>query len=98
MQTLIVKTETLENANFLASFLRNVKTVKSVTIELNNKKALRNHKIKLAETEPYNWVNPSRPATDKEFEEMIAEAENGPFLTTKELRSAVTKHVKKCNV
>ena len=23
----------------------------------------------------YNWVNPTRPATDEEFEQMIAEAE-----------------------
>jgi hypothetical protein len=39
-----------------------VKSVKSVTISSSDSKA-------------YNWANPSRPATDEEFESMIAEAE-----------------------
>jgi hypothetical protein len=42
--------------------LKKVKSVKSVTISSLDKE--------------YNWVNPSRTATDEEFEAMIAEAEN----------------------
>jgi hypothetical protein len=43
-------------------FFEKVKSVKSVTISSSDDKA-------------YNWANPSRPATDEEFESMIAEAE-----------------------
>lgn len=60
MNTLLVTTETMSNARQLASFLKKVKIVKSVTI---------------ASEEEYNWTNPSRPATDEEFEKMISEAE-----------------------
>jgi hypothetical protein len=62
MNTLLVTTDTKTNAKQLASFLKNVKSVKSVTISSSDNKA-------------YNWANPSRPATDEEFESMIAEAE-----------------------
>ncbi len=37
-------------------------------------------------SEPYDWVNPSRPATDKELDELIAESENSPTLTLEESR------------
>ncbi|HTB30919.1 MAG TPA: hypothetical protein VK808_02775 [Bacteroidia bacterium] len=62
MNTLLVTTDTKTNAKQLASFLKKVKSVKSVTISSSDDKA-------------YNWANPSRPATDEEFESMIAEAE-----------------------
>lgn len=62
MNTLLVTTDSLSNARQLASFLKNVKTVKSVTIDPPDK-------------ELYDWTNPSRPATDEEFEKMILEAE-----------------------
>jgi hypothetical protein len=62
MNTLLVTTDTKTNAKQLASFLKKVKSVKSVTISSSGNKA-------------YNWANPSLPATDEEFESMIAEAE-----------------------
>ena len=61
MNTLVVTTDTKTNAKQLASFLKKVKSVKSVTISTTDN--------------VYNWANPSRPATDEEFESMIAEAE-----------------------
>lgn len=62
MNILLVTTDTKTNAKQLASFLKKVKSVKSVIISSSDNKA-------------YSWANPSRPATDEEFENMIAEAE-----------------------
>jgi dihydroxyacetone kinase len=62
MNTLLITTDTKTHAKELASFLKKVKSVKSVTISSSESKA-------------YNWTNPSCPATDEEFESMIAEAE-----------------------
>ena len=68
MHTILVTTETAANAKLLAAFLSNVKTVKSVSIDPPVREA-------------YNWTNPSRPATDAEHEQMLAECEASPNLT-----------------
>lgn len=73
MQTLIIKTDNIAQARFLSSFLRTVNIVKSVTIEPDEKNN------SLSANEPsveYNWLNPSRPATDEELEGLIFDMEN----------------------
>jgi len=71
MPQIILETDTLAQAKFLSAFLKNVNIVKSVSIEPN--KSSRN--VVNEPAEGYNWTNPSRPATDEEFEQMISEAE-----------------------
>lgn len=41
--------------------------------------------------ETYNWTNPSRPATDEEFELLIAECENRPSMTPEEAKKYTFK-------
>ena len=74
MKTLTITTTTDANANFLAAFLKTVKIVKSVVINKKTIPGLRDSEVSEPEEE-YNWTNPSRPATDEEFEQMISEAE-----------------------
>lgn len=37
-------------------------------------------------SKPYDWINPSRPATDEEIDELIAASENSPLLSAEEAR------------
>ena len=64
MKKLTITTDTENQAKFLATFLKNLQMVRSVDISSEE-----------SSDEEYNWTNPSRPATDEEFEQMIAEAE-----------------------
>ncbi len=78
METLIVTTDTVANAKFLANFLKTVKIVKSVVIndETNLSKV----------SEPageYKLTNPSLSKTDAEFEQMILEVDK-TLLTDKD--------------
>ncbi|MFH1322118.1 MAG: hypothetical protein ABII90_15890 [Bacteroidota bacterium] len=81
MEALIVKIDTAANAKILAAFLKTINSVKSVVF--SNKTPLASV-VKEPEGE-YNWVNPSRPATDKEFEQMISEAEAGKSYTSDQI-------------
>jgi pyruvate-formate lyase-activating enzyme len=84
MHTILLTTDTAANAKLLADFLATVKSVKSVSIDPVIKK------------EEYNWTNPSRPATDEEFEQMIKEIENDKTeYTMEEVKSHVNKELKK---
>ena len=82
MHTVLLTTDTASNAKQLADFLSKVNTVKSVSIDHNKK-------------EKYNWINPSRPATDDEFEQMITECEEGGTLTLQEAQKLSTDKIKK---
>jgi len=62
MYRVIIETETQANAKSLATFLKNLKTVKSVSFEHETAKG-------------YDWINPSRPATDEEIEQMLSEGD-----------------------
>ncbi len=81
MHTILLTTDTKANAKALAEFLSNVKTVKSVSIDPVN-------------TE-YNWTDPSRPATDVEFEQMIVEMkqDKGEY-TPNQIKNFVNKELK----
>lgn len=84
MHTIVLTTDTAANAKLLADFLSTVKSVKSVSIDPEIKK------------EEYNWTNPSRPATDGEFEQMIQECENDKReYTLEEAQKLSSKKIKK---
>lgn len=44
-------------------------------------------------SEPYNWVNPSRKATDEEIEQMLDECENSPTLSAEEARQYLSERI-----
>ena len=94
METLIVTTDTVANAKFLANFLKTVKPVKSVLIEKKEKYT----EVSEPEEE-YNWINPSRPATDEEFEQMCREMDDeeeaGLFFTPEEVKAKALNTLKK---
>ncbi|MBI5219531.1 MAG: hypothetical protein HY958_11425 [Bacteroidia bacterium] len=102
MQTLIVKVDTAANAGLLASFLKTIPYIASVKEDLPASlprlvggRQGKKQKPLTAE----DWCKPSaRPATDEEIEQMIAECEASPFVTTEELRKNVTKRFKKCKM
>ncbi len=106
MQTLIVKTENQATAKFLLAFLKTVSFVKSITLSsdegennvLNEpaSSALRAPSPKEKGSgnnfiEEYNWINPSRPATDEEIDAMLDACENSPGLTTAEAKAETYK-------
>ena len=90
METLIVTTDTVANAKFLATFLETVKPVKSVVIEKKEKYT----EVSEPEEE-YNWTNPSRPATDEEFEKMIVESMKGKAISAETSRKRNLKKFEK---
>jgi pyruvate-formate lyase-activating enzyme len=85
MHTILLTTDTAANAKLLADFLSTVKSVKSVSINPMVNKG-----------EEYNWTNPSRPATDEEFEQLAKEMEQdkGEY-TLEEAKALSTKKIKK---
>ena len=94
METLIVTTDTVANAKFFANFLKTVKPVKSVLIEKKEKYT----EVSEPEEE-YNWINPSRPATDEEFEQMCREMDDeeeaGLFFTPEEVKAKALNTLRK---
>ena len=82
MHTILLTTDTAANAKLLAAFLSTVKTVKSVSIDP-------------PAVEAYDWTNPSRSATDEEFEQLAIEMEQdkGEY-TSKEVISFVNEELK----
>lgn len=87
MQTLIVKTESEAATKLLLAFLKTVRLVKSVTLFSPET----NTSVVNESSEAYNWTNPSRPATDEEFELMIAEAEAEEGIPAEEARALTMK-------
>jgi len=90
MTRLTIETDTASHAKFLSSFLKTVSMVKSVKIEPDTDSA----NIAKEPAEEYDWINPSCPATDEEFEQMIAECEASPSLTAEEAKALTMKEIK----
>ncbi|MFH1319585.1 MAG: hypothetical protein ABII90_02900 [Bacteroidota bacterium] len=88
MTRLTIETDNAASAKFLASFLKNHKLVRTVVIEKKG------DKIETVQepAEEYNWINPSRPATDEEIEQMLTECEKGKGIPSEVSR---TKNLKK---
>lgn len=91
MIRLTIETDSIANANFLAAFLRTVKSVKKVVVEKPSSEEMRVEEPSAA----YNWTNPSRPATDEEIERMLDECENSPTLTAEEAKEATLNEIRK---
>lgn len=68
MQKVIVNIDNPTNANLFMKMAGQLNFVESVKIE----------------DEGYDWINPTRPATDEECEDMIAEAEESPSMAAEE--------------
>jgi hypothetical protein len=68
MQKVIVNIDNPINANLFLRMVEQLNFVESVKIE----------------GEEYDWINPTRPATNEECEQMIAEAEESPSMTAEE--------------
>lgn len=88
MQKLIVTTENEAATKLLLAFLKTVRLVKSVTIFSPETKAT---SVVNESSEVYNWINPSRPATDEEIDLMLDECEASPELTLEEAKALTMK-------
>lgn len=90
MQTLIVKTESEAATKLLLAFLKTVRLVKSVTLVSSEVNA----SVVNEPATSYNWINPSRPATDEEIELMLNECEASPELTLEEAKALTLKEIR----
>lgn len=68
MQKVIVNIDDATNANLFLKMVEQLNFVDSVKMESGG----------------YNWLNPARPATDEECEQMIKEAEESSSMTAEE--------------
>ena len=68
MTTLVIRTDTMSHARELSAELKRKKFVKSV--DVFNEPALSQS----------DWIKPGRPATEKEIEKMMKEAEDSPSI------------------
>lgn len=90
MQTLIVKTESEAATKLLLAFLKTVRLVKSVTLVSSEVNA----GVVNEPATSYNWINPSRPATDEEIELMLNECEASSSYTSDEVMDFVKAELK----
>jgi hypothetical protein len=71
MQKVIVTIDDPANAKLFLKMVKQLNFVESAKIEQAK----------------YDWINPSRPATDDECEQMIAEAEKSPAMSAEEAQT-----------
>lgn len=81
MPKILLNIDTAANARLIAAFLSTVKSVKSVSFDSSV-------------NEKYDWINPSRPATDDEIAQMLKECEKSPLLSSKEAKKFTMKELK----
>lgn len=74
MEQLIITIEGKSNADLLMRLMRKFNFVKSV-IRDTSAGSVSGVVSKQAKAEGYNWINPTRPATDEEFEQLAVEME-----------------------
>lgn len=87
METLIVKINNSANATHFIKLMKELKYVKSVDKDKPSQTSVKE----------YDWINPSRPAIDDEFEQMILEAEKDPLMTAEEAKAHTYKLIDKWN-
>ncbi len=78
MQKVIVNIDNLTNAGLFLKMVEQLNFVESAKIE----------------DKEYDWLNPTRPATDEECEAMIVEAEESPSMTVEEAKEYSLKLIK----
>lgn len=95
MEQLVINIEGKANANFVMRLLGKFDFVKSVSCEKQAASSPVSPVVANEPAEEYNWTNPSRPATDEEFEQLAIEMEQdlGEY-TTEEVRNFVLKEIK----
>lgn len=91
MEHLSISIEGKANADLLIRLLGKFNFVKSVIREKTSKSL--SGKANIVTQSEYNWINPTRPATDEEFEKMISEAEAEKSITAKEARELTSKKI-----
>ncbi len=77
MQKVIVNIDNPVNTHLLLQMEKQLNFVESAKIE----------------DEEYDWLNPTRPATDEECEQMIKEAEESQSMTAEETREYSLKQI-----
>jgi len=99
MEQLIITIEGKSNVDLIIRLMRKFNFVKSIIREKQPADVTPASNIISEPMEEYNWTNPSRPATDEEFEQMISEAENeialGLGIPAEKARKQTMKEIKK---
>ena len=102
MEQLTITIEGKSNVDLIIRLMRKFNFVKSITrgASTSSVTVKSSEQTKVEEpAEEYNWINPSRPATDEEFEQMISEAENeiamGLGIPAEEARKQTLEKIKK---
>ena len=94
MEQLVITIDGRSNADLLMRLPGKFNFVKSVSREKKTKFLNDMANVVSEPAGEYNWTNPTRPATDEEFEQMIAECEASPLLTAKEAEELTLKEIK----
>ena len=99
MEQLIITIEGKSNVDLVMRLMRKFNFVKSITRKKTLSQETASANVVSEPVEKYNWINPSRPATDEEFEQMISEAENeiamGLGISAEKARKQTLEEIKK---
>lgn len=91
MEQLVITIEGKSNTDLLMRLLTKFNFVKSISRQTTAKEGKVEQKVVNEPAEKYNWTNPSRTATDEEFERLIAECETSPLMTSEEAQKHTLK-------
>ena len=91
MEQLVITIEGKTNTDLLIQLMRKFNFVKSVIRKKTSEPLIDKANILSEPVEEYNWTKPKRPATDEEFEQMIAECEASPSMTAEEAKKYTYK-------
>jgi hypothetical protein len=75
MEQLIITIEGKSNVDLVIRLMRKFNFVKSIVREKNPSHKTPPANVVSEPVEEYNWIDPSRPATDEEFEQLAIEME-----------------------
>jgi hypothetical protein len=93
MKTLLIDIGNPENLPAFLKAVENLDFIESVKIIDQNSEAGSNVE---EPAEKYNWINPTRPATEPEIDHLIEKMENSQNgITTHEVRTTLKKWMKK---
>ncbi len=95
MEQLIITIEGKSNADLIMRLMRKFNFVKSVVREKTSKSETGLAHSVNDDAGRYNWINPTRPATDEEFEQMALEMDQdkGEY-SSKEVENYVNEELK----
>jgi hypothetical protein len=93
MEQLIITIEGKSNVDLIMRLMRQLNFVKSITRGALTSSVTTAGNVVSEPVEEYNWINPSRPATDEEFEQMISEAEAEVGIPAEEAKALTMKKI-----